>query len=224
MMKFDVNEVLGHVCYKIANAQVSKWPFPHFYIEEPFPADFYRQLRSILPPKDAYKTGASNYNGRVFADPTATGELNFLLSEEFLQANVMAFFPAFKHRFPNLQFEPDMDLRLILDSQNYAIGPHTDAPWKVLSLLFYLPEDYALEKLGTSIYIPKDRSFRCPGGPHHKFEAFTKIATAPFRPNSLLGFFKTDYSFHGVEPITIPCRRDVLLWNLYDKNARPKRA
>lgn len=224
MMKFDVNAVLGSLCYKIANAQVQKWPFPHFYIEEIFPIPFYHQLRAHLPPPDAYKTGASNYNGRVFADPAATGELNFLLSEEFLQANVMAFFPSFKQRFPGLVMDPEMDLRLILDSENYAIGPHTDAPWKVLSLLFYLPEDYALEKLGTSIYIPKDRNFRCPGGPHHKFEGFTEVHRAPFRPNSVLGFFKTDYSFHGVEPITIPCRRDVLLWNLYDKNARPKRA
>lgn len=216
MMKFDVNEVLGSVCYKIANAPVQKYPFPHFYIEEVFPDSFYRQLRAILPPKDDYKSGASNYNGRVFADPTSTGELAFLLTEEFTSAVISAFIPSFAKRFPTGEFKPKTDLRLILDSQNYAIGPHTDAKWKVVSLLFYLPEDYALEKLGTSIYIPKDRSFRCAGGPHHKFEDFTRIHTVPFRPNSCLGFFKTDYSFHGVEPITIPCRRDVLLWNLYD--------
>lgn len=219
MMSFNANEVLAHLRYKIANARVQKWPFSHFYVEEIFPDDFYRQLRSILPPKDAYHEGAGKYNGRVFADPAATGELNFMVSQEFLESVVFAFAPDFNRRYPHGEFAPKQDLRLILDSQNYAIGPHTDARWKVVSLLFYLPEDYALERLGTSLYIPKDRSFRCPGGPHHKFEGFTKVATAPFRPNSLLGFFKTDYSFHGVEPITIPCRRDVLLWNLYDTGA-----
>jgi hypothetical protein len=210
MMKFDANEVLGHLRYKISNANVQEWPFSHF-----FPDAFYRQLRSILPPKDAYKTGASHYNGRVFAEKDAVGELNFLTSEEFLESIVFAFNKDFQRRFPQGQFVPKQDLRLTLDSENYAIGPHTDARWKVVSLLFYLPEDYALERLGTSIYIPKDRNFRCAGGPHYKFDDFTRVATAPFRPNSLLGFFKTDYSFHGVEPITIPCRRDVLLWNLY---------
>lgn len=219
MMKFDANEVLGHVCYQIRNAQVKKWPFSHFYLEGAFPDDFFRQLRDILPPLDAYQSGASNYNGRKFAEKDALGELNFLLSEEFTRAVISAFMPDFLKRFPQAEFAPKTDLRLILDSQNYAIGPHTDARWKVVSLLFYLPEDYALERLGTSIYVPKDRNFRCAGGPHHKFDQFTRVATAPFRPNSLLGFFKTDYSFHGVEPITIPCRRDVLLWNLYDTQA-----
>jgi hypothetical protein len=216
MMQFNANEVLGHLRYKIANAHINTWPYAHFYIEDIFPDDFYRKLRALLPPHDAYKKGASDYNGRVFADPTTTGELSFMTSDEFTQSVVFAFSYQFQARFPSGEFLPRTDLRLVLDSQNYAIGPHTDAKWKVVSLLFYLPEDYALEALGTSIYIPKSRGFRCPGGPHHKFEDFTRVYTAPFRPNSVLGFFKNDKSFHGVEPITIPCRRDVLLWNLYD--------
>jgi hypothetical protein len=216
MMQFNANEVLGHLRYKIANAAINQWPFSHFYIEDIFPTRFYSQLRSILPPKGDYIQGAANYNGRVFADPTSTGELAFMTSDEFTQSIVFAFQREFQARFPSGEFAPKTDLRLVLDSQNYAIGPHTDAPWKVVSLLFYLPEDYALEALGTSIYVPKARGFRCVGGPHHKFEDFTRVHTAPFRPNSVLGFFKNDKSFHGVEPITIPCRRDVLLWNLYD--------
>ncbi|HEX7765418.1 MAG TPA: hypothetical protein VF443_01810 [Nitrospira sp.] len=216
MLSFNANEVLGHVRYKIANAEVKLWPFPHFYIEEVFPWKFYSQFIENLPAQAEYSKGAANYNGRKFADPTSTGELSFLESEEFLESNIFAFRKQFAARFPDGSLHPKMDLRLILDSQNYAIGPHTDAPWKLLSLLFYMPKNYELEALGTSMYIPKDRSFCCPGGPHHKFDNFTKVYTAPFRPNSCLGFFKTDYSFHGVEPITIPCRRDVLLWNLYD--------
>lgn len=219
MMKFDANEVLGHVCYAIRNAKVNLYPFPHFFIENVFPDDFYHQLISNLPPHDDYASGVNHYNGRKFADPAATGELGFLLSQDFLHSVISTFRPHFLERFPSGKFIPKQDLRLILDSENYAIGPHTDAPWKVVSLLFYLPCDFELESLGTSIYIPKDRSFTCPGGPHHKFPDFTRIYTAPFIPNSLFGFFKTSDSFHGVEPIKISCRRDVLLWNLYDKGA-----
>lgn len=209
--------VLNHLCYRIRNAAIRQWPFPHFYIEEIWPERFYKELLASLPAAEGYHSGSANYNGRKFAEI----ELEGLKSDDFLRANVCAFEPWFRKRFPEGKFTPDQDLRLVLDSQNYSIGPHTDAPWKILSLLFYLPEDYALERLGTSIYLPKDRDFRCPGGPHHKFDLFERVYTAPFRPNSLFGFFKTDFSFHGVEPITIACRRDVLLWNLYDAALRP---
>lgn len=211
----------NHLCYKIRNANVNKWPFPHFHIEQVFPEDFYQQLRASLPAADHYETGASGYNGRKFADPTENGDFQWLLSEDFLHAIVGAFPNSFQERFPCGHFTPKMDLRLVLDGQNYAIGPHTDAKWKIVSLLFYLPEDYALRNLGTAIYLPRDRNFRCPGGPHHKFDDFELVYRAPFHPNSCFGFFKTDDSFHGVPPITIPCRRDVLLWNLYDASLAP---
>ena len=74
-------------------------------------------------------------------------------------------------------------------------------------------------ELGTSIYVPKDPSFRCDGRIHHPFNQFKKVMTAPYRPNSLLGFFKTDSAFHGVERIaTENTQRDSILYNIYVKN------
>lgn len=208
---------LAHTTYKLLNAEVRKWPFSHFYVNDVFPASFYEEVLAFLPPPDGYSSGKSDYHGRKFADPTQNQLFSFLLSEEFLKTVITLFLPEFKDAFPDAKFHPKMDLRLVLDSKNYSIGPHTDAKWKVVSLLFYLPHDDSLSALGTSVYAPKDPSFRCPGGPHHPFDQFERLWTAPFIPNSCFGFFKTDNSFHGVEPITIPCRRDVLLWNLYDK-------
>lgn len=219
-MRFDPAEVLGHICYRIRNCIPAAWPFPHFYIENAFPTAFYLQLINNLPSLEGYREGAGKYNGRKFADQALIAELDFLKSEEMIRSVVHAFMPSFQRRFPDGKFTPQQDIRLILDSENYAIGPHTDAPWKIVSLLFYLPPDTSMEQHGTSIYLPNDPNFRCPGGPHHKFDNFTKIVTAPFRPNTLFGFFKTDQSFHGVEPIMQPCRRDVLLWNLYDASLR----
>lgn len=91
--------------------------------------------------------------------------------------------------------------RLVRDLTNYALGPHTDAPYKLLSLLFYLPADDTRAHLGTSLYAPLDPAFRCPGGPHHPFENFRRTATMAYAPNTLFIFFKTDASFHGVEPV-----------------------
>ena len=101
------------------------------------------------------------------------------------------------------------------DRTRYSLGPHTDSPTKVVSLLFYLPADERLAQHGTSIYVPKDPAFTCPGGPHHPFGGFDRIATMPFLPNSLFGFVKTDNSFHGVEPFLEPgAGRWLLLYDL----------
>ena len=99
---------------------------------------------------------------------------------------------------------------------DYSIAPHTDKPDKVVSLLFYLPADESLRELGTSLYVPKDPAFRCDGSIRHPFELFRKVTTAPFLPNSLFGFLKTDQAFHGVEVIDRPAvERNLLLYNIY---------
>lgn len=215
-MKFDL---LGHLAYKIVNAPVQIWPFPHIYVRDVFPDDFYAEMLANLPSAGDYSESTTRYNGRQFADPTKIDIFSTLNTPSFEGIASAPF-----ERFISKRFSGSLstytDLRLIRDRENYSIGPHTDAPWKILSYLFYLPPDSYLSEHGTSIYLPRDPSFRCPGGPHHPFDQFTRIATAPFEPNTLLAFFKTNYSFHGVEPITIPCQRDLLLWNLYDKAAR----
>lgn len=213
------HDILGHMAYKIANATVNPFPMPHIFVEDVFPKDFYRDLYSSLPPEGHYAEGKASYNGRKFSDPMSDPLIAPLLeplkTKVFAQIAMMPFMEHITKRCTDhARFKTD--LRLVLDGKNYAIGPHTDAPNKVLSFLFYLPKDFNNRELGTSLYLPNDLAFRCPGGPHHKYEDFVKIATMPYFPNSLLAFFKTDFGFHGVEPITIPCRRDVLLWNLYE--------
>ena len=208
-------EVLGHLAYKIANAEIRTFPFPHFFISEALPWDYYAELRSELRPLDEYKDVPGKYKGRKFGNPDDLPLLEPFKTQDFTNIASWPFRKAIEKRFPT-GFTKKTDLRLVSDEQNYSIGPHTDAPWKVLSYLFYLPAHYDLKEHGTSIYLPKDPGFRCPGGPHHSHDDFVRVATMPLIPNSLFAFFKTDYSFHGVEPIDIPCRRDVLLWNLYD--------
>ena len=38
-----------HLLYKIANAPLNVFPFPHLYIRDVFPADYYAELQSMLP-------------------------------------------------------------------------------------------------------------------------------------------------------------------------------
>jgi hypothetical protein len=69
--------------------------------------------------------------------------------------------------------------------------------------------------LGTSLYVPKDPQFTCPGGPHHEFDRFRRMLTMDYLPNTLFAFMKTPRAFHGVEPITqTDVQRDLLLYDI----------
>jgi hypothetical protein len=109
----------------------------------------------------------------------------------------------------------EADSLIVRDVTNFNIGPHTDAPHRLLSLLFYCPDDDALSHLGTSIYVPRDLEFTCDGGPHYPHRLFNRVKTMEYKPNTLFAFVKNDRSFHGVEPIGDPnVLRDILLYDV----------
>ena len=100
---------------------------------------------------------------------------------------------------------------LVRQKAGYSLGPHTDSPNKVLTVLFYLPQEDCLEA-GTVIYRPKARGFKCEGNRHHAFRDFETVKVVPFKPDSVFAFVKSDISFHGVEPVKTT--RDVLQYNI----------
>lgn len=197
-------------------------PYPHFFIENLFPEDFYQELLFYLPETSSYtslaKTGKVDprtYEARLVLPLEEISHLPFaslvfwnqfalaLQSQKWLLSLQEKFHSQIESRFKehskSLTFSSFAEL--VRDRSSYAIGPHTDHPIRVITLLFYLPKTGAHAHLGTSIYKPKDPSFTCEGFSHHKSEGFEKVATMPFIPNSLFGFCKSDRSFHGVEPI-----------------------
>ncbi len=209
--------VKEHMLYALRNAELKTWPFPHFYERNVFPHYFYEEIQQFLAKTREYK--GTDYENRKFASDSMIPGLEFMKSREFLQ-NILSIFPKqASERLGNTKAQVYLDLRLVRDGINYAIGPHTDATWKLVSLLFYLPSEWEYAEYGTSLFVPKDPTFRCEGGPHYPFEPFEKVYTAPFYPNSCLGFWKTNNSFHGVEAIPVQFDRDVLLYNIYAKEA-----
>jgi hypothetical protein len=236
-MSFDVEQ---HVWYRIANAPIRGYPFPHIYVEDVFPDDYYRALREHLPERDAYQrldeTGtvakgmyeeryivaSSELEEREFERGAGAfwAELNsWILGAGFAQLLLAKFRREIEQRFEErAEVQTDVDCRLVRDFTNYAIAPHTDTPRKLVSLLFYLPPDDRLRHLGTSIYAPLDPRLRCDGTVNHARELFKKVATMEYRPNTLFGFFKTDRAFHGVDRIAdVEVVRDLMLYNLYVK-------
>ena len=67
--------------------------------------------------------------------------------------------------------------------------------------------------LGTSVYEPADPGFECEGFVHHPPSGCKKLYTAPFSPNSVFGFVRSNRSFHGREPISdVGVERNLLIY------------
>jgi hypothetical protein len=227
-----------HVLYKIRNAPIQAYPYPHIYVDNVFPADFYEDLRDNWPGASAFvRLGATGrvprgaYPQRFVLPITAEGIATLTPDRRDFWSDFSAWFAG-----PNFclsmidKFEPNVRTRLgddlerctysadalaVRDLTNYSIGPHTDAPHRLITMLFYCPDDDSRPHLGTSIFWPLDPAFRCKGGPHYPFNRFKKITTMPYKANSLFAFFKDESSFHGVEPIPDQnCQRDLMLYDV----------
>ena len=224
------------LAYKVGNAPFSMFPYPHFYVPDVFPADFYLQLQQNLPDSQAMipieqARRLKGYKERFVLGldakslstlPAAKQEFwmnlaGWLVGANFRSLVLKKFQPFIDQRFSGKEGVQFYDEGLLVqDVTDYKLGPHTDSQHKVVTMLFYLPRDDSQAHMGTSMYLPKDSAFTCSGGPHYSRDQFALLHTNPFMPNSLFAFFKTDNSFHGVEPVADPdCRRWLLLYDIY---------
>lgn len=227
-----------HVIYQIANAPMREYPFPHIYVESVFPPEFYAALRRNWPDSqylvslaDTGRVTKGTYAERFImpleppeVDKLPEGSRQFwtnvaqwLHARRFLDAMIGKFDRYVRERFGGSLADVYLlaESLVVRDHTNYNLGPHTDKQNRLMSLLFYCPDDASRKHLGTSIYTPRDPDFRCPGGPHHPHSMFQKVATMEYRPNTLFAFMKTDNSFHGVEPIgEADVLRDLLLYDI----------
>ncbi|MBS0334346.1 MAG: hypothetical protein JSS35_16380 [Proteobacteria bacterium] len=236
----DVAAAEPDILYTINNAPIRTFPYPHLWVPDVFPAGLYDQIQANLPGHDAmspisevrpvrgYKErfilqlGKANQMERFSPSQRAFWDAfgAMVLSGRLMRTMITKFRPQLAERFGNEKVSLFDEAMLVEDQTNYALGPHTDSPAKVVTVLFYLPKDDSLKPNGTSIYAPKDPTRRCPGGPHYRREEFDRVATMPFVPNSMFAFPKSDQSWHGVEPFLTP---DVCRWLLlYDVRLVPQ--
>lgn len=219
------SDVHKHVVEKIDHSSIVNYPYPHFTIDNIFPDDFYNILLQKTIPnnflkvlKDSKRVSEKYSDARYFLGlkPNIPNLDNNIKSfyEDFAKWLHYFFKPMLLHKF-NIPLKGVMsDALYVRDCKTYNLGPHTDSKRKVLTCLIYLPADFSQSQYGTSMYIPKDKNFTCPGGFHHCREKFILYKTIPFVPNKLFCFLKTDTSFHGVEPIIQDVERNLLIFDL----------
>lgn len=209
--KNNSTPALKHIVKKINDTQLRKIPFNFLYAENIFPEAVYKSILANMETveyEEIEKTrGLKGYPKRFTATPKDKFWLD--LHEQLLSGDMKQ---AILNKFGIVDNNFKEDILLIRDMPGYSIPPHTDSIEKIISVLFYLPYDNSISNEGTSIFIPKDLDFTCRTGKHYNFDGFNKVWTAPFKPNSVLMFARTDNSFHGVEP----CEhvRNVLLYNI----------
>ena len=239
--------LLAHVENRLREAEVSLEPYPHYCLENVFPADYYQLLLKNLPGNDSYENlyevttlKLDHFRHRDQRDMKAgwTDVLppeqkafwddfdSWFLGSDVAQAVLQTFSDQMRARFGDRSDWPEVSVesQLIRHRAGYYLGPHSDLHTKLVVLLIYLAPDDRAAHLGTSLFRPKDPNFTCPNSTHYPFEDFVKVKTAPYKPNSMLAFFRSDVSFHGLEPLSDSdlqaTHRDLIQYVLYDKAAR----
>ena len=201
--------VAEHFISRLESAEIKDSPYKHTYITRAFPQDYYESMLKFLPPDESYTD--RTFDNRAMVRAYDLGGFWQGLSIWMTKQNVLrAVLDLFELKPSTIK----IDVRLVRDSRGYKIKPHTDIKSKLLSLLFYLAPDETQPGGGTTVMVPKDRSFTSDGLSRYPFEDFENVYTAPFLPNTMFGFPRSPVSFHGVEPTTVE-KRDVLLLNLY---------
>src|SRR6185503_4283702 len=234
-----MNSAFEHFAGRLQSASVEAEPFPHYFLEQVFPDDYYHQMLAHLPSTDVYdnlyevtdlKLDHFRHRDQRDMDHGWTDRLppeqksfwdafnRWFLSEELAQAVMKSFG---RESWPAVSVES----QFIRHRAGYFLGPHSDLYTKLVVLLLYLAPDDSAEHLGTSLYRPKQPGFSCPNSKHYDFADFIKVKTALYRPNSLLAFMRSDISFHGLEPLSeqdvaATAGRDVIQYVIHDKAAR----
>ena len=232
------SDVESRVLRRIAAAPILREPFAHCVIDGIFPPDFYEAILENWPEEASWRPLGES--GRVEKESYAERFVVLMTERDYARLDptrrvfwkdeVAAWMMGARFRAALLdKFAADLrgttfdavaertigDGLIVSDRTNYTIGPHTDEPPRVVSLLFYLPEDATFRRFGTSLYTPNDPTVRCAGGPHYDFAGFQRSATVEFLPNRLVMFPKSDRCFHGVERVGLRgIERRLLIYNV----------
>lgn len=242
-----MNTPLHHFIERLRGARVETNPFPHYCLANVFPEDYYQQLLRNLPGSNSYENlyevtdlKLDHFRHRYQRDltPGWTNALpeplqsfwnsfnEWFLSPALAQAVLESFAEPLRPRIGDHSAWPavSVEAQFIRHRAGYFLGPHSDLYTKLVVLLLYLAPDASAEGLGTSLYRPKVAGFSCPDSKHYSFDDFIRVKTAPYKPNSLLAFVRSDISFHGLEPLTeqdvATEGRDVIQYVVHDKDAR----
>jgi hypothetical protein len=248
-MHIEIKDAINYACNRIESAKIELYPSPHFYIKDVFPPKFYEKIKFFFPDISNLLRLKNSPHGNHEIDENRfylsvrDGDLGRL------NGNLQAFWEEFSLAVARSNFETVVfnkffqfidlprylilgkahDLSIIGDRGGYEIKPHTDTPQRLYTLIFYCPEDLSQKDLGTSLYRkrghdnrrakPYDSWFRFGADPYLDFNLFDKVSTVDFLPNSLFGFVRTRYSYHGVDKTSDDALRRMIMYHCFSSRS-----
>lgn len=231
MSTLSTAAIVERLCTVLGTAKIETDPFEYTIIHNVFPVDVYDAIQANLPPSESYISMSQKRTANPSAQQSRT-RLN-LTSPEFLRlpetqrecwatvrdaicdpkfVNLVfeRFASGLSSRYGTARIEARVRVELFRDFAGYQILPHTDAPHKIFTFIFYLPGESVNMDLGTAVYVPKDRSITDENSNQLPLEMFDETKRAPFIPNTLFGFMKSERSFHGRPLIEADVERNMI--------------
>ena len=235
---------------QLSGTRVIEEPTPHVYLENVFDNDFYRRLLGTV---DALKPIYIDLRARLnwagegehyaclpahLQNEVQTGHtvrsrlhaltMNLVLHtvSESINERLLEMFAAWVPEAGLGSTDAlDNQAYLMRDEAGYGIEPHTESFHTVITAMFYLPPDNAMQKCGTTLLTPKAPGMKCFGDgeklPLYPENDFNVSKLLPFKRNSMMAFVKTPYSWHSLPSIgTIPYSRNSLTLNIMNEKRR----
>lgn len=226
---------------RVETADVVRDPFDHVFIRDFFDRSFFERLRASLPSVEDMTRYEAPHQFRYYymldragvaglpraIRPIWSDLASFFQGDEVVSAFHRKFAAAIRAQTRHRERLIDKvteggrvietpRLMITSDCQNFLLKPHTDSGPKVVTVLFYLAEEGQPEDWGTEFYVPKDQNFNSFASHHFERDDFSLAKCAPFTPNALVAFVKTDRSFHGVDARGLEGgrRRNMVILNL----------
>ena len=214
--------VFEYVIKKIIDALIIKEPYPHILISGIFPDEFYSVLLEQIPkvsvytPKTKYGKTMTLENFDILDEEKKKfwkEVYGFLRSDKFASI-LLKKFNLFKNGVSNLFLHKDLE--------NFEFKPHRDTHSKLVTYLFYLPEDSSLSQLGTHMLVPKKGVVIKKTTEHQDWELFETVKMSEYVPNSFFAFAPHENSFHAVKidfPEDSVKKRDTIRGFVFNKDA-----
>ncbi|MBT3659365.1 MAG: hypothetical protein HOK25_06575 [Rhodospirillaceae bacterium] len=227
---------------KINAVDVQLEPYPMFSIDGIFPDAFYGKILEHLPPREFYDY-SKDPAYQVLGKETKRGNIYFEKPEQFdslheayqtfwrkmsspeLTAALMNCFLAKLQPYLNVPAEAVRDGKtadvmgrwmLSRDLPGYDLPPHVDTRQKLISVLFYLPDEENESPYGTCFLAPKPDCDKVRYGQsrYHR-EDFDLLHRLKFQQNTVHAFARSDACFHSVDEVGPEItKRDLLMFNV----------
>ncbi len=155
-------EAWEHTLQRITQTPVETAPFPHLVVDGVFPPGYYARIAELYPTDDEMqplsetgRVSGQRYQERLclLFEPDSIDRLDEprrmfwselgrqLFSPAFLMGVLEKFFPLINDRLEAWSRDGSTqvlgDALVVSDRTRYSIGPHTDAPHRLLTFLFY---------------------------------------------------------------------------------------